>query len=367
MSSVSGAMDHGASNETLNHTSTGRSVEAPWFQILGAQVVLSWAMIGVGFAGIIGNILIVLVYTKLGFSETIHISYTALAVSDLLCVVFAVLNGVCQSNVLEPVFERYNLKVNMQDLAVFIGSRPHVVFSRITALLTAWISVERCLCVTFPTKIKSIITRNVTVGTIVSIFVLGLCPMVLLIYTRTRFEWQFDSHTNRSTLFITVGRDLINFRNMAGIVLYGFLYPICSWVIVIICTTFLSIRLKQSSKWRKLNASVTATDVAGTGTNQRQLSTKESRVIKTVVIVASVFLFCSVPVTGQILINLSLPGYGSWDSLWYVHRIYRLSCELLTEVNSSINVIVFSVSGLKFRSALYSMLFKTFSTSGSNN
>ena len=52
---------------------------------LSPQIALAWSCVGAGFLGVIGNILTVLVYVKLGYREAINASYTALAVSDLCC------------------------------------------------------------------------------------------------------------------------------------------------------------------------------------------------------------------------------------------------------------------------------------------
>ncbi|KAK3795183.1 hypothetical protein RRG08_056246 [Elysia crispata] len=45
--------------------------------------VLSWALTSTGTLGVISNILVLTTYIKLGFSESINISYFALGISDL--------------------------------------------------------------------------------------------------------------------------------------------------------------------------------------------------------------------------------------------------------------------------------------------
>ena len=78
--------------------------ELPGFDaFFGLEPYLAWSTLISGVFGIVGNIVILLVFYKLGFSETIHISYVALTVSDLCCVLFILWCSLCYFPILDHV------------------------------------------------------------------------------------------------------------------------------------------------------------------------------------------------------------------------------------------------------------------------
>ncbi|GFS04507.1 chemosensory receptor A [Elysia marginata] len=308
------------------------------------QSILSWAMVGVGFAGILSNVLTIIVYVKLGFKETINISYLALALSDLGCVLTAMFSGVLNTSALEHVFESYRIKMDLVSVIRLLATWPHIVFSKTTAILTAWISVQRCLCVVFPTKVRHIVSLTVTRVVITSIFVAVCCP-VAFVYVERRLALRFDPLDNYTTLNVYGGKtdrgiDLVSLRLM-----YGFVYPILSWVIVTVCTTFLILRLRTAARWRHLNSG-----------NQGRVTARETRVTKTIVTVATIFILCSVLQPLHVLANVMFSEYSRTGSLRFIDMAITEITVLLGQFNSSVNIIVFTVLGCRFRSVLFKMI-----------
>ncbi|KAK3771468.1 hypothetical protein RRG08_011401 [Elysia crispata] len=330
----------------------------PMGQLLVVISALSWTMLATGTIGIIGNILTVLVYVKLGFAETINISYVALAVSDLCCILSSMVAGFCYSPAMQALLTHFRLQVDLAKFTNFIGFWPQFAFSRTTAFLTAWISLERCLCVLFPTRVRLIITRKVTKIVITAIFFIGCCPAVLA-YVEIETGWSFDPNTNTTVLlmFYSSGSDRNIFNGIATM-LYSVVYSLLSWIMVTTCTIFLIIRLRQSAKWRSANASA----VSGADRNfpniQRKVNMRENRITKTVVMIACVFIACSLPKSVQSLVVLiwrhEYSAYGSLRSLVVLNAGFAM---LLGEINSSTNIIFYIITGAKFRSALKQMFF----------
>ena len=54
----------------------------------------SYVMICAAAFGLARNVLIIITYTKIGFSDSINISYFALGISDILCVIFLSWNAI---------------------------------------------------------------------------------------------------------------------------------------------------------------------------------------------------------------------------------------------------------------------------------
>ncbi|GFS16251.1 peptide receptor GPCR [Elysia marginata] len=158
-----------------------------------------WVASLIGIFGVIANILNLLVYARLGFSETIHMSYAALAVSDLCCILSVIWSVFGVTPELQAILAGYRFRVDQTQLSNITGGWPHMAFSRTTAFLTSWISLERCLCVILPTRVKVIITRKVTRIVLTAIFIIGCCPVVLA-YVELKFERTLDPASNITTL-----------------------------------------------------------------------------------------------------------------------------------------------------------------------
>ncbi|RUS74443.1 hypothetical protein EGW08_017808 [Elysia chlorotica] len=318
--------------------------------------MFSW---GIGVVGIVGNILTVLVFAKLGFAETINISYVALAVSDLLCVLSTMVTSFLFSPAMRALLHHYRVQVDLVKFANFTSFLPQFAFSRTTAFLTAWISLERCLCVLFPTRVRLIITRRVTKLVVFAIFVLGCGPAVLECVTMET-DWRFDPDTNTTTLLIyhslKKGSDVYH---GIYIILYGAVYPLLSWIMVTVCTIFLVTKLRDSAKWRKANAYVNSTTNRSAPKTHRNARRGENRTTKTVVMIACMFIVCSLPKSVQSLMGLAFRNvysvYGSLRLLFVTNAAFAL---VFMEINSSLNIIFYSITGAKFRSTLKKMFLK---------
>ncbi|GFO14429.1 growth hormone secretagogue receptor [Plakobranchus ocellatus] len=262
-------------NESTWHTYPELFVRNIFFSVLPAMV---WIVLGIGAMGILGNILIILVYIKLGFSETINMSYLALAISDLL----SVLSTMWSSILLSPIFETVLKQLPIATDFYFISytcAWPLLTFSRSTALITAWISLERCLCVVFPMKVKRIITPTVTKIVLLTIFIFG-CGPVVFAYIGIESEWRLDPLRNQTKLFVFANdsKQTTMLRRFASF-LYGLVYPISSWVIVTVSTAILIIQLRASNLWRNQHLNRSVNKMSQTGDfHQRRICERSNRV-----------------------------------------------------------------------------------------
>ena len=326
-----------------------------WF-----QYIFAWSTIGLGVPGIVSNVLTLVVYAKMGYSSNnIHISYSALAVSDLCCVVATIMCGVIT---LTDMFRQNNtVHVRVIDL---VGAVPHLAFSRTTALLTSWISLERCLSVVFPTRYKLMVTRTVTIVAVTSISIAGFSPLVMIYITTgvyRPFEFQANTTTSADVNNKPPGLEMV--QNIF-IFLNGFLYPVVSSVSVTVCTAVLVVKLRQSTnKLMTFGEKAKSTDTRGKKANQNhqshmlqvKRSTRENRITKVVVIVACVFLLCSLPMSAQLVTRLMVPGYTHGGRLVYLALMNGMVSVLMAQLNSCLNIFIFTVSGHKFRSVLFGM------------
>ncbi|KAK3764450.1 hypothetical protein RRG08_020358 [Elysia crispata] len=304
----------------------------------------------VGPLGLIGNVLNLIVYIRLGFSETIHICCAAMAISDIGCILTAIWFGMtCFSPIVQSLLAQYRIQTDLCLFAGFTGGWWHGAFSRTTALLTAWISIERCLCVICPIRVKLLITPKVTKMLVLIIYIAGLSPLAF-VYVFLRFGTTFDPVSNYTTLFshYHVKNDL-NVLNAVSFLLYGAIYPITSWIIVSICTAVLIAKLKQSSTWRE---AITQSNLGSNSNGKRNLVSKERRVTKTVVMIACIFIMCSLPISAALVVSLFEREYSMTGSYRAIYLLNTGISLILSELNSSINIIVYAVAWSRFRATL---------------
>ncbi|RUS80990.1 hypothetical protein EGW08_011265 [Elysia chlorotica] len=327
-------------------------------EILARQIcfplLFDWINFCVSIIGVVGNILIIAVYSKLGFFESIHISYVALAAVDL-CSFFP---GLAQTLLRKVFLPLANIHVqdNFQFGAVFMAW-PYTAFSRTSGLVTAWVSLERCLCVACPMAVKTLITRRATVAAITAILTLGCAPL-LSAFLGVSFHWDFNLGNNGTLVILTKNGSnklLVLLKMIAGVLL-GALYPALSWITVSVCTTVLVVKLKQSARWRQRNACPrnTVNTVRG---REATMSTQRLRVTKTVVIVASLFIALSLPLSVHLLLTIAMKETYRVDGTYpYIFQVMSFITLTLNHVNSSANIFVFTAMGSKFRNTLKNIL-----------
>ncbi|GFO02213.1 chemosensory receptor b [Plakobranchus ocellatus] len=207
-----------------------------------AALVLVYMLQLINIAALIGNSLNIVVFMKLGFSESSNISLTALAASDLVWVVMSVWSNVC----FLLSFEDARLPFQVLNVSFLTSSTPYLFVGRTVAWITAFISFERCLCILAPLKVKSLITPKITSVVVLVITTLTFGP-VLLTYLRYNFVWL--PYMN-ATILDVAPNDNAYFIIMEKIVLGG-IQPISAFSIVLVCTVFLVVQLRKFSSWRK--------------------------------------------------------------------------------------------------------------------
>ncbi|GFR84303.1 peptide receptor GPCR [Elysia marginata] len=318
--------------------------------------IMMWAILITAAFGIVGNILNLIVYSKLGFSETIHMTYVAMAVSDLGCLL--TLMWICLVYFSGTILAQSDIQLDIPRVAGFTGSWPHNAFSRTTALLTAWVSLERCVCVMCPTRVKLIITPRVTKIILSAIFIIGCFP-VAFVYVGLKTELRLDPTRNQTTLLMYYGNNnALSGPTTFAFSLYGVVYPVASWATVLVCAAFLIAKLKQSARWRHKNTQ-TISGRGTTGNRQRTAASKrEAQVTRTVIAIACVFVFCTLPTSTTVLIATVNREFSITGSLRVIVSFYGIVSFFLSGINSCSNIVVYSFTGSKFKSTLCSLFVK---------
>ncbi|CAG5133307.1 unnamed protein product [Candidula unifasciata] len=294
--------------------------------------------------GIVANILNIVVFLKQGFNDTVNISLFALAVSDLCALI--TLQWV---NLLRNPLFIYRVPFLPDEVQHLTAAWPHACFARITSWITVYITLERCLCVVVPLKVKRIVNPTVAVCVLVSIFLvmfLTLLPDYLTCY----LDWKFDSTYNRTMLGLLFlkGRDqmaALSF-NLAACT------QISSFGAVIVFTSVLVIKVKEKSKWRS--------SIAHSGANSSAvISKRDNKVVKMIVLIAVIYCICFLPMLVNYILTTIEPNFivvGLYRNAFLLSWSFAF---LVDSINSSINIIVYYKMSSKFRNTFNTLFFTT--------
>lgn len=217
--------------------------------------------------------------------------------------------------------------------------------SRITGIITAFITIERCMCVTMPLKVKNIITRDRTKIIISFIFLVTIAIFIPECYVN-KLVWIFHSPSNTSKLILVHTEDREVIETVTFIIHSVFMSSICM-LAVLICTIILVIKLSSTAKWRK-TASSHSDKVDVTAVRDR-------KVVKMVGLLAVIFIVCVLPGTILFLVmayDTEFSFVGKYQNSFFV--VWCVSFVLET-INSSVNIIVYILMSSKFKVTLVTM------------
>ena len=127
------------------------------------------------------------------------------------------------------------------------------------------------------------------------------------------------------------------------------------FVVMIVCTVLLSFKLFESFKIRSLPAS--DPDSAESSQTQKQkLSPKDARVVKSVVLVCTIFIVAQIPSVCYSIARMTVIEFiGRGNLLWLAAIAIKLSLTCYI-VNASINIFVYYKCNSKYRAVFRTLL-----------
>lgn len=300
--------------------------------------------------GSINNVINISIFVRQGFTDTINISLLALAVSDVCSLLTIMWSNLCFTQ----DFQESGIPLLANEVQLISGSWPHVTFTRTTGWITAFISFERCMCVIFPLKVKTLFTPKRHTSTMIAIYVVTLGCSTLA-YVSLGLEWRFYPQKNRTLIGLAYHMDAYR-RKITDAVSYavnGVLMPMTCFLSVVVCTAVLVVKLNQQTSWRQTNAS--AASQGQVLKTERVVNTKERRVATMVVFISAIFIASFVPavcifVAGYIEPQLSYDG--RYKHLFLVTLSISFTAEA---INSSINIFVYFSMSTKYRETFLQM------------
>lgn len=329
-----------------------------------------WINSALAYLGIANNIVTIIVFTKMGFQETINISMTTIACWDLVrCFSLAVYLLYGPIMLVSVPFG-----VSWKNVTVVILTYLTSLSGKASGLLAAHVAIERCLCVSMPFDVKSLITRkSVTITCVaISVFVSG---SYLVVYAMYDFYSDVDLEINATTIKFRYSLLAVQFPALVEyIYVISLMYLMAMLIITCICTVIIVYHLKKASDFRagirknysrdetaeiptsigkKKSKSSTSKHGVSTG---RHLSPRDSQVVKMLITVIVVFNICTLPYIAYYITLSLVPEFlvgKAYNNLLWVSLSIVTFFNL---INSSTNIYIFNSMSSEFHRILMQML-----------
>lgn len=296
--------------------------------------------------GTIANIINIIVYCSNGFKDSVNITFVTLSVWDLNVCVFTLLHSVCF--IIDIYFPITQVKT-MHILYVYIAYTKGFMYV-LSTLVTVHLSVERCVCMTFPFKVKDILTtpRVILVNLIITMFGLGCyCPA----WATQGLIWSTDPGTNmtRLVLWVSANRRYVDlfidtFNGIVILLLSQLLISLSAW--------FMIQSMNKSTKFRQQAVSVQKPESyreVSSMNNVKVMTNKDVKLTKVVITLSLIFFVCNLPVLIVAFLRALMPEIDVGKSQHNLYGVLYIIVYLFGIINSSVNIIVYHQVSTRYR------------------
>ncbi|GFS07104.1 chemosensory receptor A [Elysia marginata] len=339
-------MDISTINESLTFRVTEAYTPAPRSYVsefLSTITVLSYMRPVIILFGLLSNVINITVFLKAGALDNVTILLIALACSDLIFLAFI---STHMSGFLIFALVKLNPWPFDPRILIFLLYWPANTAYDVSCFHAVSLGVIRCACVAMPLKFKLVFTKSRTIKW--SMFLVVLAVLLRIpVLTVFRVAWRTDPATNVSSLYLTsVNRgsmERVNDFLNRGIVMY------LAYITMITSVTILSFKLYQASKIRQ--SCVKGPQTLGQVSDKpaaQGLSARDLQVVKSVVLVCSIFILAQLPFILSATVRLINPEFD--ENKMYADLSYIFMQVSLTfyQLNASINIFVYYNYNTKF-------------------
>ncbi|XP_059163046.1 uncharacterized protein LOC131946357 [Physella acuta] len=291
--------------------------------------------------GVVGNLVNCVTFARQGLQDRIHLTLFSLSTTDLLsslaCFGFTT---VVLCNVLGLETEvTYNLLM----LTLLIV---RCMFADLCSIITVFISIERCLCVTMPFLFNTTSSARKT-----QILLLSFAAFILLNYipllATERAVPVFDPGTNSTVLDLEVSEEF-EILNKYNDYVFGFALSFSCQICVFVCAVLMYDGLRKSSQIRDSSREFGDLSAGDTKPQGQLMSRKERRVVKMVLMLACLYVPTGIPQMIFVLVRFVLPELYSGR---YRSILESMSSTLIavSNVNGALSFFIYFKFSSNFR------------------
>ncbi|RUS72078.1 hypothetical protein EGW08_020160 [Elysia chlorotica] len=268
--------------------------------------------------GIVANIANLVVYTRQKNKDTVSLSLTYLSVSDTGVLLGSLFSCLCYATFR---FDPYT-PVDAMSLQYVIGAQVRHMFINISLLTTVFVSVERCLCVVMPLKVKFLVGTRRTHAANVSFYLFIFATYIPDFISKT-LEWRHDPKTNATRLMMSLAK---NRKTKAEVATFGFSASVTK--------LGSGINNGSTSSWRKMNQ-------------------RDKRVVRMVTIISTIFIICNTPMVVGMSCRRAFPEFKINGVYHNVHLTVFAVVYLASSLSASVNTFVYYFGSSKFKQTFH--------------
>ncbi|BFZ18883.1 hypothetical protein BsWGS_21922 [Bradybaena similaris] len=305
----------------------------------------------ISFLGVITNILVIMVFTKQKFKDSVAVSMTAIAIWDFI-------------KCFGCVLQRLSGPISLSDAAAAESwsNISVVAFSYLTCFVTyvsivlaAYVAVERCLCVSMPFKVKWLITprSSFIICSIISVVVFGWFAVMYGIYD---VVWVYSNHYNQtiaiyvnSEFFYQHKRPVFLFYNFSGII-----WPVVCFVIIVVSTFVIVYHLRKSSDFR--SGSTMGKKESSQEQPKSHISLRERQVVKMLLVIIVVYVICLSPRIAHYTVKYFVYEFYFLRRYHNLFMVMAVILNVFDLTNSAINLFIFVAMSSAFRATFKKMV-----------
>lgn len=305
--------------------------------------------------GVITNILNIIVYWKLGTKDNVNITFMSLSLWDFGVCFFSVLASVCF--VLDSFFPSPEVDY-MIVLYVYIAYVRGFMYV-LSTLVTVYLSLERCICIMLPFKIKDIFTKSTVILANVAFVLFGvLCIGPAWATQGTQWELNPSTNVTRLTIWLAVNRrDIDLFVDIFN----GMVLPLIAQVLITVSAAFMIRGINKSAKFRQqtvnLEKARTSTDFTydlsqTTKTSHalnKTMTSKEVKITKVVILLALIFFSCNLPVFLVAFVRAMVPELDIGKPQYNLYIVLYAAVYQCVLINSTVSILVYYYVSTRYR------------------
>ncbi|KAI8795002.1 psychosine receptor [Biomphalaria glabrata] len=300
----------------------------------------------IGILGILGNVFTIRNFYKQGFHDTVSVTLTALALSDI----GALVTQQGYNILINPWLSRMELDFSLYDMVAVFFFYPNGYFIRVSGLITAFASFERCVSVTLPLKVRLLFSRKVVlIVNVLIFFLISIYLFPLYYFYCVEFVYLVNPLTNR-TIYTLIYRENADIVLHVSYLLIDLAVPYFTFLVTTVSTVVIVVQLRSKAKWRSAVVS---------GKTQGEKSDallKEKRTSVMLVTVSLIFIVCLIP-HSAVLTALSfvreLKLGGAYFNIAFLCYTFTF---LMETINCSVSILVYYKMSTKFRTTAQEML-----------
>ena len=305
-----------------------------------------WTVLFLSSVGVVTNSLAMIVFLRQGFRDSVNVSLFSIAVWD-------------QIKCLSGVIYRFHRIIGLVNPVWGINwkwmSWQYLIYLPIFAgfvsyALATYLSIERCLSVSIPFKVKSLITPALTASFMVgiSLLVFGSFSPMFFIYTQ---EFVFDPHYNASVARTVPAAPYYAYDGLISKIykFLGIVYPAVFCTIMITTSAIIVFHLRKSAQtFGKLHGAKSSDTAASGGSNRTEV-----KVTKMLLVVIFVYLMDFFPRLCKYTASLIEPEFFVYRKYHNLMLVMSNTMWVLDFINASVNFFIFMRMSTNFHKTFY--------------